>query len=117
MQLSSKEKLFAALSVVLVLGVLPAVNTKSRAQSSGSEVPKLTTAQTPGVVHACNKDLHNYRCVKKCIVKTTEVGAPLPWYVRYGAASPRRDKKAEAVMLKSVYPERSVQAAVVKTQQ
>jgi hypothetical protein len=110
------EKLSAALSVLLLLGTMTTANPRARGHSDHSVEPKLTTAQTPGVVHTCDKDLHNYRCVKKCVVKTTQVGAPLPWYVRYGAASPRRDKKAEDAMLKTLYHQHAIQATVVKTQ-
>ncbi len=33
----------------------------------------LNTVDTPGVIHKCGKDVHNVHCVKKCVINTTEV--------------------------------------------
>jgi hypothetical protein len=83
--------------------------------------PKLTTAQTPNVVHSCNKDLHSVHCVKKCVVKATELqpsGLPPIWHVRGGTAFPARDKQAESTMLGQLASpklsrQRQVQATVI----
>lgn len=84
--------------------------------------PKLTTAQTPKVIHSCNKDLHSSHCVKKCVIKATEVqpsGSPPMWHVRAGTAFAVRDKQAESTMLGETYSpklkrKRQVQATILK---
>jgi len=84
--------------------------------------PKLTTAQTAKVIHSCNKDRHSSHCVKKCVMKATEVqpSGPLPeWHVRAGQSFAVRDKQAENAMLGETYSpkverKRQVQATVLK---
>jgi hypothetical protein len=66
----------------------------------------LTTAQTPGVVHNCNKNVHSVRCVKKCVTNTTEkkpTGPPPIRSVRGGTAFPIRDVQAENALLDRIY--------------
>lgn len=83
---------------------------------------KLTTAQTSNLQHSCNKDLHSPRCVRKCVVKATEVqptGLPPIWHVRGGTAFPVRDKQAEGIILDQIYSpkltrKRQVQATVIQ---
>ncbi|MDR3613317.1 MAG: hypothetical protein P4L53_07110 [Candidatus Obscuribacterales bacterium] len=64
--------------------------------------PKRTTAETPNVIHSCEKDLHSSHCVKKCVIKATEKqsSGPKPvWHVRAGTGFAVRDKQAESAML------------------
>jgi hypothetical protein len=85
---------------------------------------KLTSAQTPKVVHSCKKDLHSARCLKKCVIKATEMqpdGPPPIWHVQAGTAFAVRDKQAENSMLgetnsPKLKRKRQVQATVLREQ-